>query len=299
MSGCSPTAVSYANWIVVAGTAFSAGSGTVTYSVTPNPSAATRVGTIQVSDRTFTITQISAPCGYSLHTYGAIFDYLGGNGKIFGSPSALGCTPTNGTTQPTIVTLGALVGPDTNIFTQNYIVTPFESLTGFFVRAAQIVFGGQLFSIKQKSAPLAVTPPPGTPPPINTACGATDVTSLVNVAFSIPQPQPPFDSFWDQALTITNGDTAISGPLYLVLVGEPHRNFFGDVDRGLYPYTPLTTCFSSQGDSLLLVSNYFLPVSQGLQPHQVLHGSITYLVNVGGSIPGTPLYRVLSGAPSK
>src|SRR5206468_306201 len=67
MDGCSPSPVSYANWIGVTETTVVGASITVQYAVAAYPSAATRVGTIQVGDRTFTITQIGAACGFSLH----------------------------------------------------------------------------------------------------------------------------------------------------------------------------------------------------------------------------------------
>jgi hypothetical protein len=58
--------------------------------------------------------------------------------------------PVVGTTQPTIVTLGALSGPALNIFTQLYTVARFDSLNPA-VRIATITFGGQFFTVKQRS----------------------------------------------------------------------------------------------------------------------------------------------------
>ncbi len=72
-SGCSPSAMSYASWLTVS-TSFTGSSGTVTYSVTMNSSAATRVGTIQIGDQTFTVNQSGAACAFSLNAYGAVFN---------------------------------------------------------------------------------------------------------------------------------------------------------------------------------------------------------------------------------
>ena len=120
------------------------------YIVDPNPFTTTRVGTVQVGNATFTISQTGAACGYSLNAYGALFGRLGAdNANVFGSPSALGCTPDNGATQP-FISLGALTGPASNIFTQGYSVAPFESFTTD-VRIGHITFGGQLFTVKQSS----------------------------------------------------------------------------------------------------------------------------------------------------
>lgn len=147
--GCSPTAVSYAGWLGVT-TTFGGTSGTVEFTLPANPSNTTRAGTIQVGDLTFAVTQLGAPCGYSLASYGAVFNSLGGSGNVFGSPSATSCTPTVGTTQPAIISLGMLSGPTLNIFTQPYTVSPFVSLTTT-IRRGTITFGGQVYVVKQTS----------------------------------------------------------------------------------------------------------------------------------------------------
>jgi large repetitive protein len=147
--GCTPTAVSYASWIT-AGTSFSGTSGSVSYSVAPNPSTVPRTGAIQVGDQIFTITELGGTCGWSLNSYGALFNQGGGSGSLFGSPSAASCALTVGADLPSIVTLGALTGPVFSISTQNYSVSPFTSLT-IAVRYAHISFGGQVFTVKQTS----------------------------------------------------------------------------------------------------------------------------------------------------
>ena len=143
--------MSYANWISITNVVFGGGTGIVTFDVATNPGDTTREGSIQVGDLTFTVRQPGAACGYSLNAYGALFDKTGGIGSVLGSPSALGCTPpTTGTTQPSFITLLSLTGPVTNLFTLDYVVTPFNTLNRV-VRTGQIVFGGQLFTVKQKS----------------------------------------------------------------------------------------------------------------------------------------------------
>ncbi len=147
--GCAPSAVSYANWITVSNMSFAVNAGTVTFDVAANPGSTTREGSIQVGDLTFTIRQTGATCGYSLNAYGALFDKNGGAGSVLGSPSALGCFPTNGVTQ-SFISLEQLLGPTANVFTQEYSVPAFNVLTRV-VRTGQINFGGQLFTVKQKS----------------------------------------------------------------------------------------------------------------------------------------------------
>jgi hypothetical protein len=148
-AGCTAAAVSYASWISAATTSGGM-SGTIDYAVMPNETGYSRTGTIQLGDRTFTITQNAGACAYSLQSYGAAFGAAGGPGDVIASQGALGCSPIVGTTQPTIVTLGPLSGPVLNIFTQPYTVSPFVSVNRV-VRYATITFSGQFFTIKQLS----------------------------------------------------------------------------------------------------------------------------------------------------
>lgn len=116
----------------------------------PIPAASTRIGNIQIGDKVFRVTQSGAACAYSLNSYGAAYNKLGGSGTILGSPNALGCIPVTGTSQPTIIQLPPLGGPTLNIFNQDYIVNPFNSVVKA-IRRATITFGGQVFNVKQTS----------------------------------------------------------------------------------------------------------------------------------------------------
>ena len=69
---------------------------------------------------------------------------------MIGSPSAVGCTPPTGTTNPEMIGLGALTGPTSNLFTQEFTVQQYDSLI-IGVRRGFISFGGQLFTVKQSS----------------------------------------------------------------------------------------------------------------------------------------------------
>jgi hypothetical protein len=149
-TGCSPSAVSYANWITIDGTSFIGTAGTVTYSVASNPYGVERRGTIQVGNALYTIVQAGAPCGYSLSIYGRLFHVEGGIDTLLASPTAAACTPTAGTDMPSFITLGPLTGPVLNLFSLPYEVAPFPSLTPT-VRVGRITLGGQILTIKQLS----------------------------------------------------------------------------------------------------------------------------------------------------
>jgi large repetitive protein len=155
-NGCSPSALSYASWISGVSTAFSGTSGTVTFGVTPNVGGATRVGTIAVGNSVYTVTQTGAACSFSLNSTGQAINALGfvvapagAPESVSGSPSAQGCpAPQAATNQPSTVILGPLSGPDNNIYMLPYSVTGYKPLD-LLPRYMQIVFGGQLFTVKQ------------------------------------------------------------------------------------------------------------------------------------------------------
>jgi len=121
----------------------------VTYSVEGNPFSTPRVGTIQLGDRTFTVTQLGGACGYSLSAYGALFSKIGGSGSVFGSPTANGCEPEVGVTQPFVIKTN-FGSPAPNVFQQDYDVQDYTVLNNS-VRIGQIIFGGQVFTVKQSS----------------------------------------------------------------------------------------------------------------------------------------------------
>ena len=94
----------------------------------------------------------ASACGFSMNSYSALIGPLGDPARtVFGSPSALGCTPVPfGTDQPSFITLGSLFGPISNIFTLPYGVSPFSSITPS-LRFGNITFGGQIVVVKQTS----------------------------------------------------------------------------------------------------------------------------------------------------
>ena len=121
------------------------GSGTVSYTVAP--ATASHSGTIQLGDQTFTVTQTGVPCAYSLNAYGAIYNHNGGSSSVYGTGTGSCGTPSVGTSQPSIVTIGALTSPN---WTLPYTVLNFNSTTTA-IRRATITFGGQIFTVKQTS----------------------------------------------------------------------------------------------------------------------------------------------------
>jgi hypothetical protein len=142
---CAPTAVSYASWVTGVNTL----ADTVEYTVQPNATPSARSGTIQVGDKTFTITQQGNTCGYSLNAYGSKFGQPGGPGTVLASTTGVSCPTTHGTNQPGFIHLGTLSGSAAG-YTLPFTVDPYVSLN-VNVRFANITFGGQIYSVKQLS----------------------------------------------------------------------------------------------------------------------------------------------------
>jgi uncharacterized repeat protein (TIGR03803 family) len=78
ITNCPWTAASSADWITITSAASGLGDGTISYSVTANPSPATRSGTIAVAGKTFTVTQQSQVLGQFLQgTYNGLVQQSG------------------------------------------------------------------------------------------------------------------------------------------------------------------------------------------------------------------------------
>ena len=116
---------------------------------------------LRLASSVYTVTQTGAACAFSLNSTGQAINALGfvvapagAPESVLGSPSAQGCSaPQVSTNQPSIVILGPLSGPDNNIYMLPYSVT--NGVTGVYQpldlmpRYMQIVFGGQIFTVKQ------------------------------------------------------------------------------------------------------------------------------------------------------
>ena len=64
--GCPWTAVSSATWLTITGGASGTESGSVTFSVSPNPGTTGRAATIKIAGEIFSVTQAGDTCSYSL-----------------------------------------------------------------------------------------------------------------------------------------------------------------------------------------------------------------------------------------
>src|SRR5258708_27746008 len=66
LTGCVWTATSGTNWITVTSAANNTNSGTVSYTVSANPTHLARTGVVTIDSQILTITQDPAPCAFTL-----------------------------------------------------------------------------------------------------------------------------------------------------------------------------------------------------------------------------------------
>jgi hypothetical protein len=139
---CAWTASTTSDWIHT--TSAATGSGDVTYLVDTNASPVARVGTIQVANQTFTITQAGAACTFSLSATGTNIDSAPMSGSFGVSSSFAECTWTASTTN-------AWVHITPNASAVSYSV---ETNATDLVRTGVILVQGQAFVIVQAAAPV-------------------------------------------------------------------------------------------------------------------------------------------------
>jgi hypothetical protein len=150
-SGCPHTVQSYTSWIHVTSANYAGTSGAVNFSIDANTYGVIRSGIIKVGDRNFTVNQAASSCAYTLSNFAAMFSRTGGDGAIPVSFSPTFCGPppvlVNG--PPGMVGLTS-VTPASGTYTQNYSVSLYQSVINF-VRTAQVIVSGQIFTVKQTS----------------------------------------------------------------------------------------------------------------------------------------------------
>ncbi len=145
------TVLSYASWIHIDTATYAGSDGSVAIGVDASTYAAVRNGVVKVGDRDYIVTQAASTCSYTLTSFGATFYRLGGSGSapVAFAPPSCGPPPVLVNAPPGMVTLGS-VDTGAGTYTQNYTVggyTPFIN----YVRTGQLLFSGQLYTVKQSS----------------------------------------------------------------------------------------------------------------------------------------------------
>jgi hypothetical protein len=275
---CTWNPVSSAAWITILPSG-SKGTAKVNYAVAANNSGVGRSGNISVGGQQFNINQVGFACSYSIGPRAADFDYTGGTVTVVvTAPSGCPWTATSNLGWVTVVSGASGTGPGTVVLSAG--PNTGGSLLG------TLTIAGQIFYAAQTGLPFGGGVGGGGSGGGGDACGAVDVTSRLSVSPGGFQFTPPAGSnLYHQQITITNfSGSAISGPLNYVVLGLPTPS-----GAGLTGGFPVTTCFSSRGDSIVLVSG------SGLAPGQHVTFGLDFTAPSGSP---NYTYKVLSGQPS-
>lgn len=299
-SNCNLNAVSNNSWIVLLPGAFvcppgspgcalsSLGIGTIRF-VVASDSGSARAGSIVIGNQSFAISEQGIP---QTCTFGVSPSRVAMNSG--GGTAYLAVDSLNTTCQWSAVSTASWVAASPSAGTGNGTITLRTSANNTGVaRFATVTVGGQSITVTQASTT-------GTGA---SACGAVDVTSQVNV-----QPSGltlvPFGGWneYSQTITVTNISGApIPLPVYIVLVGEPTYYAFPD-NSYLLSGGPITTCFSSPGDYLVLPSPQGVGSGATVMPPGQATGASLIWVKQSAFAPirsSRSSIRVLSGTPNK
>jgi hypothetical protein len=155
-SGCAWVTSENASWITITSGAFGTGNGTVTYSVTANPTIAPRNAAITIAGQSLDVTQAGQTCTYTLTPAGASVPATATGGTV--DVAALtGCAWT-ATSSTTWVTLTSGTSGSGN-GTVGYSVAANETTSP---RNGTLTIGGQQFTITQAGGACVYAVSPGT-----------------------------------------------------------------------------------------------------------------------------------------
>ena len=153
-AGCAWTASESASWISITGGASGSGNGTVTYSVTANPTTTARSAVMTIAGQNFDVTQAGQACTYTLTPAGASVPDAATTGSV--AVGALGgCAWTATSPDPWVTITSGATGSGNGTVGYSVAVN-----TATSPRTATLTIGGQPFTITQAAAPCTYTATP-------------------------------------------------------------------------------------------------------------------------------------------
>ncbi|KJU87493.1 protein containing DUF1566 [Candidatus Magnetobacterium bavaricum] len=141
-TGCVWGASSNVDWITVNSGSYSAGSGTVGYSVAANTGTTQRTGTITIAGKTFTVTQGGA-CNYSITPTNKTFTSSGGSNSVAVTTDT-GCTWSATSNDSWITVTSGSSGTASDNVTYSVAAN-----TGTTQRTGTITIAGKTFTVTQ------------------------------------------------------------------------------------------------------------------------------------------------------
>ena len=184
-AGCAWTTSESATWISITGGASGTGNGTVTYSVTANPTITARNATMTIAGQSFDVTQAGQTCTYTLTPAGASVPATTTTGTV--AVAALGGCAWTATSSAAWVTItSGATGSGNGTVGYSVAANPTTSS-----RTATLTIGGQSFTITQAAAPCVYTASPATPSfPASGGPGTVTMTTLAGCAWSATTSAP-------------------------------------------------------------------------------------------------------------
>jgi Viral BACON domain/Putative binding domain, N-terminal len=155
-AGCAWTASESASWITITSGASGSGNGTVTYSVTANPTITVRNAVMTIAGQSFDVTQGGQTCTYTLTPAGASVPATTTTGTV--DVAALGGCAWTATSSAAWVTITSGASGSGN-GTVGYSVAANPTTSS---RTATLTIGGQSFTITQAAAPCTYAATPAT-----------------------------------------------------------------------------------------------------------------------------------------
>ncbi len=211
-TGCAWTASESASWITITSGASGSGNGTVTYSVTANPTITARNAVMTIAGQSFDVTQAGQTCTYTLTPAGASVPATATTGTV--DVAALGgCAWTATSSDPWVTITSGASGSGNG--TVGYSVA---ANTTTSPRTGTLTIGGQPFTITQAGGTCTYAATPATPSfPSTGGPGTTTVTTLGGCAWTASTSAP-----W---ITISGTGTGTgSGTFNYTVAFEPGRD---------------------------------------------------------------------------
>jgi Putative binding domain, N-terminal len=205
------------------------GSGKINFAVAANNSPTSRSGIVSAGGQQFQVTQQGLTCAFFVTPTSVPIGSAGGTARINVATPAP-CSWSASSNAAWVTAVGGGQGNGVLILT----IVP----NGSAARTGTVTVAGQSISITQTGA--AQTP----------TCGsAVDVTGKVRIDRTGIIPVDPYGRLERHTIVVTNiSGSVIRGPLYLVFVGLPTAQV------GVVQNPSLTTCFSTKGDTIVLMT---------------------------------------------
>ncbi len=154
-TSCTWTASTSTSWISI-NAGGTTGPGTLSYTVAPNNSVASRTGSILINDQTYTVTQLGTGCNYTVAPLTANYSATGGQGQVtIQADSACSWTVQNPVTWISNINIGGVpVASPSGNATVSYTVAPANSSQS---RTAALNVAGQTVTVNQAGVGILFT----------------------------------------------------------------------------------------------------------------------------------------------